>query len=210
MTRLGVDQTIRPVYKVLWGAACPMRRAILLCVLAMLVPQTAAVVGANDTGGDMHIMGGGSSASASTGVGPDGTSYQAEITPRNASCTTEEDAAVVTDTAFFTQNASTDRHGVAFTGRMAAADPCHELDHAVERINESAYALNITTQPGSGMCVQCTATLTYRASFSAQDPFMLTVRHDGRTVETLSTPGRGMEEETGIITSLLDWLGRLF
>ena len=57
-----------------------MKRTILLAALLLLVSTTAAVVGGPEPDdGEMAIMGSGSSASASTAVGPNGTEWSSTV-----------------------------------------------------------------------------------------------------------------------------------
>lgn len=182
-----------------------MRRTLLAAtVFLMLTAAASAVVDpGNQPEGDMHIMDTGSSSSASQGVGPNGTTYRAAVSQRNASCSTgQNDSLTVTG-----EEDVGGMHRVAFRGIITTATPCHTLAHDVVDRGDGVYILNITTEP-SGPCAQCLGAVTYTGSFTSPDGFRLIVQHDGRHVRTITSAGynSGLMVHPSPLDRFLAWI----
>lgn len=169
-----------------------LRTIVLLAVTAtLLLPMAGAVVGHNSSNddGDMHIMSSGSSASATTAVGENGTEYTAKVEQQAASCMNGNQSAGVSDISFNGDDSMDGKNSVTFTGLIQTATPCYTVDHNVEKTGKNTYVLNVTTEATGDMCVECVGAVTYDTEFVAQEPFNLTVKHDGEDVETVTHPG---------------------
>lgn len=194
-----------------------MRRTLLtVTVFIMLAASTGAVVGANQSwdNNSMHIMGGGSSASASTGVGPNGTTFHAEVAQANSSCSTGgNDSLSVTGKQVSRPGDTSDGtlRSVTFHGRITAGTPCHTLDHTVTEREGDVYVLNVQTVAGDGACVQCVGTIQYTGSFEAPAGYRLIVQHEGEHVRTVTVTGSDtLQQDPSPLDQFLAWITGLF
>lgn len=174
-----------------------------LVAFAFLVPYSTAVVGGPEAGeGEAVIMGGGSSASASQAVGPNGTQWKAEVSMVNRTQDVTEDR--LENVQYGEEN-----HTVEFDGFITAPTPCHTIGHDVSK-TENGYIMNVETQvEQEGACAQVITIIEYDASFSTDEKFKLEVRHDNQTVDTLEHPGM-KKERKGLFSGLIGWLSSIF
>ncbi|MFB6208960.1 MAG: hypothetical protein ABEJ56_02360 [Candidatus Nanohaloarchaea archaeon] len=185
-----------------------MRRSLIFGIaLAFMVTSVSAVVGGPEPeDGEMAITGSGSSASATTAVGPNGTEWKSSVKMRGRSPRT------VNETL---ENVSfrNDSHEVEFSGNIEAPTPCHVIESEVNETGEG-YVLNIKTvneaDLGNGSaCIQQIGMINYDASFSTGEDFSLEVRHNNETVRELEHPGmENRDKGKGImerLKSLISW-----
>lgn len=190
-----------------------MKRTILLIAIALLVSTTAAIEGYDGPEDQPHIMGSGSSssASASTAAGPNGTEWTAKLSMAGSQCLSNSSTGV-TNSSFGTEN---DTYSVSFQGTVETSDPCHTLDHEVIETSNGHYMMNITSNPSNGTCTQCVGSISYEASFEADEAFDIEILHDGDKVEGFTHPERDDNEpkddkSSGFMASIVNFLKNLF
>jgi len=178
------------------------RTALLAATLFILISPALGVVGHNGTGGDMSITSG-SSASATTSVGPNGTAYTAKVEMAGRSQNSTED--MITEESISSSN-------IHFNGTIRANTPCHVIDNEVKE-TEDGYVLNIkTVKDGldNSTCVQVISGINYNAEFEAESGFNLEVQHNGETVKEFSTVSDEEEknqEESSFWSQILSFFG---
>ncbi len=188
-----------------------MKRTVLLMATALLFSTAAAVVGGPDPGeGEMAITSTGSSASASTAVGPNGTEWHSEVEMVNRSPNVTEGDRV--------ENISHSKDETTFSGHIQAPTPCHVIDQETEKLSEQSYRMNVQTveqdiENESQVCTQQVVIIEYEASFEAASPYSLEIQHNNQTVDTLENDlgDEPAEEPSGsIFDAFFNWLGNLF
>ncbi|MFB6190406.1 MAG: hypothetical protein ABEJ91_02430 [Candidatus Nanohaloarchaea archaeon] len=187
-----------------------MRKTLAVsAVLLLFASSTAAVVGHNNSGGDVSITGS-SGASGSTAAGPNGTEWTAKVS-------------MVKRTQYINGTGrlgDVNRSGqesirTSWTGWISAPTPCHVIDHEVKEKN-GKYVINIKTVRDEldrdRACAQVISGIMYSASFEAGKPYTLEIRHDGETMDTINQEEQEPvhRDESGFISKLLNWLSRLF
>ncbi|MFB6208477.1 MAG: hypothetical protein ABEJ69_03940 [Candidatus Nanohaloarchaea archaeon] len=179
------------------------KTVVLLTSFALLLSMAGAVVNYSGPEDQPHIMGG-SSASATTGVGPNGTKYTAKVEMRNRTGN-------ITDERLENINYSKSGETVTFTGYIQAPTPCHTIDSDVEKENNS-YNLNVVTVAPSDdrACVQQLTMIKYEGEFSTDGEFTVVVQHDGKTIESLESPREGQDRNTGLLGLIFNWFTGLF
>lgn len=183
------------------------KKALLSVTLILLAGATAAVVGGpNASEGEMTITSSGSSASATSAVGPNGTEYETKFSVVNRSASINQTGVV---------NSSFDGDQVNFTGVVETPTPCYEVSHSVDRESDGQYSFTVNTEEENGTCTQVIAYHKYEASFTAEEPYQLTVNHGNSSVETLtheeySEPEEDTEESRGPIAGFFNFLSSLF
>ncbi len=197
------------------------REAFIIAVAISLISVSGAVVNENGSSpskdaddGEMAITSApGSSASASTAVGPNGTEWRSEFSMTGAQCLSGNSTGV-TNSSFETGE---ETYSVSLQGTVETANPCHTLEHEVVETDTGHYTLNITSNAENGTCTQCIGAVSYEASFESDEPFYLKVVHDGEEVEELihpettsKEPSDRETEEKGFFGGLFRWLGNLF
>lgn len=178
-----------------------------LVAFAFLVPYSTAVVGGPEAGeGEAVILGGGSSASASQAVGPNGTEWRAEVSMVNRTQDVSEDR--IENVEYGQEN-----YTVEFDGFITAPTPCHTIGHEVRKSDEG-YMMNVDTvrEAEDRSCAQVITTIEYDGSFSTDEDFTLEVRHENETVETLEHPGIEDQpgQKRGFFSKLFGFFGGLF
>lgn len=179
-----------------------IRTALLAATLCILVSPALGVVGHNDSGeGQMGITSG-SSASATTAVGPNGTEYTARVSMEGLSPNS-------TDDRIRDESISSSR--IEFNGTIQAPTPCHVIDHEINE-TQDGYTFNIETvkdQQENGTCTQVLKGINYNAEFEAETGFNLEVQHNGEEIETFNTVSdKGdKNEKQGLIQMILNFLG---
>ncbi|MFB6292426.1 MAG: hypothetical protein ABEI58_03460 [Candidatus Nanohaloarchaea archaeon] len=186
------------------------RTTIALIAFILIVSGSAAVTGYNGSEDRPHIMGSGSSASASRAVSPNGTRWQAEVS-------------MVSRSSALTNSSATDANfsgsTVSFSGTLQAPTPCHVIDHEVEPVEseDNSFTINIrAVEPETGnetMCAEVLNMVRYEASFTKEEPYRLEIQHNGRKVRAVEHPGYGKEStgsQEGVLASFFSWLGSLF
>ncbi|PSH00261.1 MAG: hypothetical protein BRC28_00480 [Nanohaloarchaea archaeon SW_4_43_9] len=187
--------------------------SVLLLAAFFMVSGATAVVGGPEPGeGEMAIMSSGSSASASTTVGENGTEWRAETSMVNRTSS-------ITKPRLENVQFSEENNTVTFTGHIVAPTPCHVIQHEVEE-SEDKYILNVKTvsdlesngNESIQACAQVLTMIEYEGEFSNKESFKLEVRHNNETIRTLSHPGIGGELTLlpGSDTELFDSLKKLF
>lgn len=189
-----------------------MRKTLALTTALLLAVSSAtAVVGHNDSGGDVSITGAGSSASATTAVGPNGTEWTAEVSMTGRQPAENPGGSIAN--VSYSGDDSTGK--ASFTGEIVAGTPCHVIDHEVEEENDS-YVMNIQTVKedldNDSVCTQVLTGISYDASFEADKPYTVEVQHNGETVGSLEQPKAEEKspDESGTIAKLLNWLSGIF
>ena len=185
-----------------------LRTLAVLGSLVLLLGTVTAVVG-NNASGDMTIMDGGSSASASQGISPNGTIWTAEVAMTNQSLS---NATHGIENISYRVNDGFDT--VTFQGVYAAPTPCHTLDHTVNDTGEERYTIQIiadSTLDEGEACADVMTPMSYDTSFGADHPETLTVKHGDETVETITFPDDLGQppEQPGLLERFLAWLGGL-
>jgi hypothetical protein len=201
-----------------------MKRLALITIATLaFAGMTAAVV--NEDGsqrecppGQMCTMGssGSSSATGSVAAGPNGTEYSAKTEMAGSQCRTGE-----TDTVSNISYSSAEMYKVSFKGELNTPNPCHNLDHRVEKTAPCIYTINITTVPpeNGSVCAQCLGSVNYDASFEADEPFTLKVLHKGEKVNELQHPEAkentsdkepDQNQKTSFFSGIANWFQNLF
>ena len=187
-----------------------MKKKALLSVTLILIAgvSTAVVGGPNASDGELAITSTGSSASATTAVGPNGTEYETKFSVVNQPPSANQTGVI---------NFSFDGDQVNFTGIVETSTPCYELSHSVERESNDQYSFTVNTEKENGTCTQVIAYHKYEASFTAEEPYQLTVYHDNSSVKTLTheeyseiDSGDDTEESRGPIAGFFSFLSNLF
>lgn len=188
-----------------------MKRTILLVAVALLVSTTAAIVGGPEPDdGEMAIMSGGSSASGSAAVGPNGTKWESSVEMRGRNTDIKGGERV--------ENTSITENKTTFSGYIQAPTPCHILDQKIKHLDAKTYVLNVKTMKDevdnqSQICAQQVVLINYEGSFEAEAPYSLEIQHNNQTVDTLENT---VEEEStekkdkNAIKAFLGWLSHLF
>ncbi|WP_414838031.1 hypothetical protein ACK3SF_01365 [Candidatus Nanosalina sp. VS9-1] len=170
-----------------------MRKFLVLIALASLVTGSAfAVVGGPEPGeGEMAIMSGGSSASATTSVDANGTEWRSEISNLNSSCMSGN---MSTGLEFGEFEDVEEGQKVEFSGAISTANPCATIETEVSEVSDNSYSMELVEKSGNGTCVSCVGVRKIEGSFTAEGEYTLEVVKDGETVEEVETPGYGEEE----------------
>lgn len=184
-----------------------MKRTILLTVLTLLIASSTAIAGYDGSKNQPHIMGSGSSASGSAAAGPNGTEWRSTVEMRERSPNIN-----ITDKV---QNTSYSGNKARFSGFIQAPTPCHIIDQETEKVEENSYRINVQTikENQSQICIQQVVMIEYEASFEAEAPYTLEIRHNNQTVDTLENTVT--EEETqrksgeGFMQGFITWLSSL-
>lgn len=186
-----------------------MKRTVLLATITLLlISGTAAVVGGPEPrDGEMAITSTGSSASASTSVGPDGKEWSSSVEMRGRNPNITDGDRV--------ENVSKSSNQTSFTGYIQAPTPCHVIDQETEKTGEQSYSLNVQTvkENQSQVCTQQVVMIKYEGSFEAGTPYTLEIQHNNQTVDTLENTfeGEGNEEQSkSFLDGFFDWLTNLF
>lgn len=184
-----------------------MKKKALLSVTFILIAgaSTAVVGGPNASEGELAITSTGSSASATTAVGPNGTEYETEFSVVNKSASANQTGVI---------NSSFDGNQVNFTGVVKTPTPCYTVTHSVDRTSEGQYSFTVETEEDNGTCTQVIAYHKYEASFTAEEPYQLTVNHGNSSVETLTHEdyAKVVDDEvdnSGPIASFFNFLSNL-
>lgn len=177
-----------------------MKKLVLTFAVLLSIGLSTAVVGGPNPGEDeMAITSTESSASATTGVGPNGTEYTSYFSVTNA---TQSNETGVTNSSF-------DGDTAQFTGVYRTPTPCYELNHDLEK-NGNTYNFDITSEEtGNGTCAQVVTYYEYEANFTADQAYRLNITHDGEEQEVLEHPD--LEDgNRGFFAQLLGALLSLF
>lgn len=191
------------------------KKALLSITLILLAGATTAVVGGpNASDGEYAITSGGSSASATTAVGPNGTEYEATFSVVNKS-STPSNLGVNNMTGVV--NSSFEGDTVNFTGVVETPTPCYDLNYSIDSTGDNQYSFTVNTEEENGTCTQVIAYHKYEASFTAEEPYQLTVNHGNSSVETLTHgnyseihPDDDTGEARGPIARFLSFFSSLF
>jgi len=192
--------------------------SVLLLAALLMVSGATAIVGGPEPGeGEMAILSSGSSASASTSIGENGTGWRSETSMVNRSSS-------ITEPRLENVQFSEEDNTVAFNGHIVAPTPCHVIQHEVKE-TEDKYILNVRTvndqldsdsNESIQACAQVLTMIEYEGEFSNEDSFKLEVRHNNETIRTLNHPGIGGEPaplpgpDTDLFSSLENLLSGLF
>lgn len=183
------------------------KKALISVTLILLAGVSAAVVGGpNASDGEFAITSSGSSASATTAVGPNGTEYETRFSVVNRSSSINQTGVV---------NSSFDGDQVNFTGVVKTPTPCYTVTHSVDRTGDGQYSFTVNTKEENGTCTQVIAYHKYEASFTAGEPYQLEVNHENSSVETLthpdySEPEDDTEKSRGPIAGFFNFFSNLF
>lgn len=183
-----------------------MKRTILLVAMALLISTATAVVGGPEPDqGEMAIMSSGSSASATSAVGPNGTEWSSSVKMAGRDSNITQGDRV--ETFAYSDNET------SFTGYIQAPTPCHVIDQETEDLGDQNYKMNvqIVKQNESQVCTQQVVMIKYDGSFEAEAPYSLEIQHNNETVENLeNTVDDANESKIGIFEKFFQWLGHLF
>lgn len=184
-----------------------MKRIALAVVILLTVGMSSAVVRDDGSSPSSEVEEdefGITSDSATTSVGPNGTEWKLDFSIADAGCMVNQTAGV--------HESDFANKSVSFSGTVSTSDPCHRLEREVVEKSEGSYRLVVTSNStDSDACEQCTGALSYEASFSTDETFELEVVHDGETVETLTHPEYGyQDEQEGFLASIMNWLKGFF
>ncbi|WEL23426.1 hypothetical protein [Candidatus Nanohalovita haloferacivicina] len=174
---------------------------------------TSVVGGPNASDGEYAITSTGSSASSTTSVGPNGTEYSTHFSVTGSNYNNQ--TGVI--------NSSQDNMTYRFNGSIETNDACFNVKHSVNETGENQYTFDIVSQEEDGACIQPITYHSYQASFQAEQPYKLTITHDGETVDTFTHPdytensgnnNNNQDGDTGgvrgPIASFLNFLSGLF
>lgn len=196
-----------------------MKKYITVMLALMLVSGLGAAVANYDGPKDQpHIMGGdsGSSAEASTGVGPNGTSWTSKIENVGSTCLSGDGGEKISNITYSGQDAVDGLKKVEFVGKIEAGTPCHQVTHEVEEVGEDSYVLNVSSERSDEVCVDCVGELTYKGSFEAPGGYSLVIKHNGDTVEEFDFSSDNKKEERkektekGFLGNFWKWITALF
>ncbi len=157
-------------------------------------------------------------AGSQSGGTSDGSMWNADFTLTNASCWSGDSEEGVSDVEYAGEDAMDGERTIQFRGTIAAGTPCHDAGITHVEQDGNTYTINVTTERSDEVCVDCVGSLTYDASFTADDAFRLRILHDGDHVDTLDYPGytdNGQDpadepRDAGVFQRLLNWLTSLF
>ncbi|QGA80517.1 hypothetical protein [Candidatus Nanohalobium constans] len=194
-----------------------MKRIILTSALILFVFSASSVVGGPEPGeGEMAITNEGSSASGSTAVGPNGTSYSTFFSVVNRSSTLSELGANnmtgVIDSGF-------EEDKLSFTGIVETPTPCYSLNHSVTEVGDGEYQFQVNSEEENGTCTQVLAYHKYNASFQTDSPSKVEVFHGNNSTETLTHPDYDTsgpdpkpqpENNKNPISAFINWFKGLF
>ena len=193
-----------------------MRYTLVFMALIGFLGMGAGVVGGpNASDGEMVIMDSGNSASATTSVGPNGTSWSTEIQNLNSTCRGPGDRQEIEFIGFQTDGNLTELN---FRGSLNTSNPCTELEIKVNETGENSYRLEIVETSSNGICTQCLGNSEFRGSFAAEKRYKVKIIHNGEVLGTQKTPGYGEEkqrplvEEAGVwkaFSGIFEWLGSI-
>ena len=163
-----------------------MKRILLAFTLIGLLGSGAAVVGGpNASDGEMAITSG-SSSSATTAVGPNGTQWRSSIENRGSSCRSSNSSQSIEFIGF---QGNGDMTELNFQGAINTSNPCVEPEVEGEEVEEDFYRLDIVEKPSDGPCTSCLGTKSFSASFSAPGDYKVEVVSENKTLGTQKTPG---------------------
>lgn len=161
----------------------------------------------------------GSTATATTGIGPNGTEYRVTLTTTSKSCSKGNATDSVTQQDWLTKESYPPQHEFKFNGTMITANPCVTLDHEITKEN-GIYTLNILTVPGDGACVQCVGMVKYNATVEVTaEYFQMEVQHNGENVGSFAPPQDANtggfnpnkpEPRTGFLSGIMSWFRSFF
>lgn len=187
-----------------------MKKTILIAVFLLSIYSGTAVVGGPEPEeGEMAITSTGSSASASTSVGPNGTEWEAQVSMLNSTQNISEDR--LENIVYSKEN-----HSVSFNGHITTPTPCHTIEHEVSETDEG-YVMNVITEQQSQAagknetlnCIQVMTMIEYEAEFSTGDDFKLDVRHDNQSVEVLELKSE-KESKNSLMDILRNFISSFF
>lgn len=196
-----------------------MKRLIIALTLIAFATSTTALVGNNASGDGPRIMAAAednNSISGPAAVKLDGTMWSAEVAMINRSANYTDNQ--VRDGSFSTANNTSI---VEFGGLVQAGTPCHMIDSEVSESGNNSYRMDMRTvrneTDNQTMCIQQAVMINYTASFKAEEPFQLEVRHNNQTIRNLTHPefenGTAPPEEPerrGLFEGFFDWMSNLF
>jgi hypothetical protein len=109
-----------------------MRKTAIALVLVVLTGLSTAVVGGPEAGeGEMAITSTGSSASASTTVGPNGTKWRTEVADINNSCMSGNQSESFQFGEF--TGVEDNLTSIEFSGTLQTSNPCHMVNLEVTK-----------------------------------------------------------------------------
>lgn len=171
-----------------------MRRTlVLLAFIGFVGTGTAVVGGPNESKGEMVLMDSGSSSSATTSVGPNGTKWNSEISNLNSTCRGPEDLQRLEFIGFQTDGNLTELN---FKGRVNTSNPCTELSLDVNQTGENSYRIEIVEESSEGICTQCLGNSEFKGSFATEGDYNIEIVHEGQILGTQKTPGYSEGKET--------------
>lgn len=180
-----------------------MKKTAILAALVLFTGTAAGVVGYDGPQDQPHIMGSSSSASATASVGPNGTEFHSTVKMEGRSPQISEDNVSAV-------NYSEDK--LSFEGSIQAPTPCHTIDQETEEKGNQSYTINIVTtqEDSSEVCTQQRVMINYKGSFEKERPLDVTIKHEGKTVETFHNPPAETDEISNPVKRVMDWFENLF
>lgn len=178
------------------------KNAVILIAIVLMTGMATAVVGHNGSGdGDMSITSG-SSASATSAVKENGTTYtgKVEMAGRTQNRTSNE----IRDISY------SDHQRAEFSGTITAGTPCHVIYQEINETGENTYVMNIKTvkdELDDKACAEVVTGINYDAEFEADSGFQLEVQHNGETIDTLEDRVVEDEPKPSLFQRILNFLG---
>lgn len=193
-----------------------MRRLLLtVSLIGLLGFGTAVVGGPNASDGEMTITSG-SSASATTSVGANGTEYKTTIDNLNNSCSSGNQSVGMDFIGF---QGDGDMTELSFEGTLETANPCTELTLKTEEVSDNSYRVEVVEKStGRGPCVQCIGGAEFKGSFSAPGEYKVEFVKNNQSLGVQETSGfnqsdtedPSQEKKSSGMNRFLSWLLGIF
>lgn len=197
-----------------------MRKFLIAAALLVFTSTSLGVVGGpNASEGEMTITSG-SSSSASTAVGPNGTEWRSSLENRENSCISGNQSQNIEFQGF---QADGDFTTLNFDGLIQTSNPCVNLELNVSEESGDVYRIELVERSSDGVCVECVGAARFSGSFSAPGEYRAEVVNNGEVLGTIETPGFVEENSSGEdssepegqsvwegFSSIFKWFGSLF
>ena len=194
-----------------------MKRVYLTLALISLIGLGTAVVGGPNASDNEVAITSGSSASASTSVGPNGTEYSTSIENLNNSCVTGDQSIGLDFVGFQGDGNMTE---LSFEGTLETSNPCTELALEAEEVSENSYRVEVVEKStGRGPCVQCVGGAEVTGTFSAPGEYKVEFMKGNESLGVRETSGyeesqkgeeTGGEKRRSGLHGLINWFSSLF
>lgn len=196
-----------------------MKRTLLtLALISIIGLGTAVVRGPNASDDEMAITSG-SSASATTSVGPNGTEFKTTIENLNNTCSTENQSTGIDFIGFQGDGEMTQ---LRFEGSIQTSNPCIEIAMETEQVSDNSYKVNLVEKSsGRQPCTQCIGNAKFAGSFSAPGDYKVEFVNGNQSLGTQETADFNQSEdiagpdpkdtrEKPLFSRIFNWFGNLF